>query len=216
MGEWMGLHFFRVGILLFALSLAAGCAGGILVPLTTPTPDAPAPTLPAKASGNTLPKALKDVTETQVFHFRVDPAQTTVEYAVQEVLLNNQQVTCGRTNAVEGEFQLYMQNGRAFIALSNLQVDLRTLTSDRYGARPGDSQSMVGIEQIPESNLCRQRRGRITARRGAGTTVHVSGERGHDHSQYYTSGYVSSDGDGTRRHDYRRRYSCRSDEGFWF
>ena len=130
MGEWMGLHFFRVGILLFALSLAAGCAGGILVPLTTPTPDAPAPTLPAKASGNTLPKALKDVTETQVFHFRVDPAQTTVEYAVQEVLLNNQQITCGRTNAVEGEFQLYMQNGRAFIALSNLQVDLRTLTSD--------------------------------------------------------------------------------------
>jgi polyisoprenoid-binding protein YceI len=70
------------------------------------------------------------VTATQVYRFRVDPGQTGVEYAVREVLLGNDQVTRGRTNAVEGEFHLYMQNGKVFVALSNLQVDLRTLTSD--------------------------------------------------------------------------------------
>lgn len=129
-----------VGIIVLVLG-AAACAGQPLIqPLAQPTaPSTPATPIPATpipptlfpvASGRALPQALKDVTDTQVFRFRVDPAQTTVEYAVQEVLLGNNQTTRGRTNAVEGDFDLYMQNGKAFIALSNLQVDLRTLSTD--------------------------------------------------------------------------------------
>lgn len=124
--------FLILGILATVLG-ATACAGQLAQqplsqPIIAPTP-APVTPIPL-ASGKMLPHALKDVTETQVFHFRVDPAQTTVEYAVQEVLLGNNQTTIGRTNAVEGDFQLYMQNGKAFIALSNLQVDLTTLTTD--------------------------------------------------------------------------------------
>lgn len=121
-----------VGIILLVLG-AVACGGQpLLVPLPPPTAQS-SPTLAASIpvpSGKMLPLALKDVTDTQVFRFRVDPAQTTVEYAVQEVLLGNNRTTVGRTNAVEGDFDLYMQNGKAFVALSNLQVDLRTLTTD--------------------------------------------------------------------------------------
>lgn len=101
------------------------------VPITPAPPAPPPPPTPtASAISNPLPHALKDISETRVYRFQVDPKQTTVEYAVHEVLLGNSQITRGRTNAVEGEFQLYMQKGQVFIALSNLQVDLRTLTSD--------------------------------------------------------------------------------------
>lgn len=113
-----------LGIALLGLGVA-GCAGEqpLIQPLPPPTQVAPAPVTP-------LPRTLKDVNGTQVYKFRVNPAQTTVEYAVHEVLLGNNQVTRGKTNAVEGEFQLYMQNGKVFITLSNLQVDLRTLKTD--------------------------------------------------------------------------------------
>lgn len=115
-----------VGILVFGL-FSSACSGQAPPPTPPPTQAA----IPNTNSlANALPQALKEVQETRVYRFRVDPAQTTVEYAVQEVLLGNNQITRGRTNTVEGEFQLYMQNGRAFLALSSLQVDLRTLTTD--------------------------------------------------------------------------------------
>lgn len=123
-----------VGIIVLVLG-AVGCAAQfagqpLIQPLPPPTvQSSPAASIPVP-SDKMLPLALKDVTDTQVFRFRVDPSQTTVEYAVQEVLLGNNQTTVGRTNAVEGDFDLYMQNGKAFVALSNLQVDLRTLTTD--------------------------------------------------------------------------------------
>lgn len=109
--------------------LVVACANASTGTTFQPAPTVPiaTPTVPLTKA---LPQALEDVTETEVFLFRVDPTQTSVEYAVQEVLLNRDQVTRGRTSEVEGEFRLYMQNGKAFIALSNLQVDLRTLASD--------------------------------------------------------------------------------------
>lgn len=122
----MDRRLFRglIGIFMLGLGLA-GCASSapIIVALPTAVPV-------INTSVNPLPHTLADVKETQVYRFRVDPARTTVEYAVREVLLGNDQITRGKTNAVEGEFQIYMQNGRVSIALSNLQVDLRTLSTD--------------------------------------------------------------------------------------
>jgi polyisoprenoid-binding protein YceI len=120
--------FALLGIVLLVTVLGA-CAAD--TPTSAPSPTAPPATLvPPAALAHPLPRTLKDVTATQVYRFRVDPTQTTVEYAVREVLLGTDQITRGRTNNAEGEFQLYMQNGKVYVALSNLQVDLRTLTTD--------------------------------------------------------------------------------------
>lgn len=114
----IGIGFLMFGVL--------GCAA------TMPPTSAPLPTSTSDSAAvsNPLPHALKDVGDTRIYRFQVDPKQTTVEYAVHELLLGNNQLTRGRTNAVDGEFRLYMQKGQVFVALSNLQVDLRTLTSD--------------------------------------------------------------------------------------
>lgn len=118
---------------IFLVGVAVAVALGLAACSTTPTPTVPPPTtapVPQAAAANPLPYSLKDIKQTQIYRFRVDPAQTTAEYAVREVLLGNDQITRGKTSAVDGEFQLYMQNGKVYIALSNLQVDLSTLTSD--------------------------------------------------------------------------------------
>ncbi len=111
--------------IVYVLGILPACAAQP-APTATPPPTSPV----ANGIKNPLPNSLREITSTRVYRFRVDPAQTTVEYAVSEVLLGNNQITRGRTNAVEGEFQLYMQNGQVFVALSNFQVDLRTLTTD--------------------------------------------------------------------------------------
>ncbi len=95
----------------------------------------PAPAqAPAKAQSSTntslLPQSLKDVPAGSVYTFQVDPAQTTVGYAVNEVLFGNKQITRGQTSAVDGQFQLGVQDGKPYISMSKLQVDLRTLKSD--------------------------------------------------------------------------------------
>lgn len=77
-----------------------------------------------------LPQTLADVQEGQVYTFNVDPSQTTVEYAVDEVLFGNTQVTRGSTSDVAGEFTLEVKDGKPVVSLSELQVDLRTLASD--------------------------------------------------------------------------------------
>jgi polyisoprenoid-binding protein YceI len=113
--------------LLIGLTSFAACANQAVF-VTLPPPTAAPVTRPPV--NNPLPLSLDDINETQVYRFRVDPAQTNVEYAVQELLRGDSVNTRGRTNAVEGEFQLYMDKGQVYIALSNLQVDLRTLSTD--------------------------------------------------------------------------------------
>lgn len=128
MGDYMP---WRNSIVVLGIALLV-LGVGACVPVPTPSPT-PTPTPPSEIPAvqvTPLPHALKDVTATQVYKFRVNPAQTTVEYAVHEVLLGNNQITRGKTNVVEGEFQLYMQNGKVYVTLSNLEVDLRTLKTD--------------------------------------------------------------------------------------
>ncbi len=138
--------FFGIVMLLFGIVGCAESAPPPTVALVTPTAGTS-----TGAISSPLPKSLRDVEQTEVFRFRVDPAQTTVEYAVHEVLLGNDQITRGRTNAVEGEFQLYMQNGKVYIALSNLQVDLRTLTSDNAVRDAAIRKNWLESEKYPKA-----------------------------------------------------------------
>ncbi|MBI4672157.1 MAG: hypothetical protein HY741_10885 [Chloroflexi bacterium] len=68
--------------------------------------DAPAATSApaANADSGGLPPNVA-AGEGRVYTFQVLPEQTTVEYAVNEILFNNQQTTRGKTNAVQGEFK---------------------------------------------------------------------------------------------------------------
>ncbi len=101
------------------------------VPTATPASlVAQAPIGQTAANAGGLPQSLKDVASGVVYTFQVDPTQTTVAYAVDEVLLGNKQVTRGTTNTVDGQFQLGLKDGKPYIVMSKLQVDLRTLTSD--------------------------------------------------------------------------------------
>jgi polyisoprenoid-binding protein YceI len=78
----------------------------------------------------TLPQSLADVKEGDTFTFRVDPAQTSVEYAVDEVLFGNKQITRGSTKDVQGEFTLTVKDGTPIFSMSNLTVNLQSLASD--------------------------------------------------------------------------------------
>ncbi len=82
------------------------------------------------ASASALPQSLKDAAPGTVYTFQVDPSQTTVGYAVNEVLFGNKQITRGQTSTVDGQFQLGAKDGQPYISMSKLQVDLRTLKSD--------------------------------------------------------------------------------------
>lgn len=79
---------------------------------------------------NTLPQSLADVPNGATFTFRVDPSQTTVEYAVDEILFGNQQITRGATNDVAGEFTLTVKDGQPQFSMSRLTVNLQSLKSD--------------------------------------------------------------------------------------
>lgn len=79
---------------------------------------------------SSLPQSLADVPEGVEYTFRVDPSQTTVEYAVDEVLFGNSVITKGSTSDVDGEFTLTVQDGKPIFSLSNLTVNLQSLASD--------------------------------------------------------------------------------------
>ena len=102
-------------------------------PTQAPAPPTNAPAQPTNApasnENSSLPKTLADG-EGKAYAFQVVPAETTVEYAVDELLFGKQQITRGKTNAVEGDFKLGFQNGKPVLEMSKLRVDLRTLTSD--------------------------------------------------------------------------------------
>jgi len=87
-------------------------------------------TVPAATAGNTTARTLKDVDPSKVYTFQIVPEQTQASYAVHEVLLGQSRTTVGTTNSVQGQFQLGVKDGKPYIALSQLRVDLRTLTSD--------------------------------------------------------------------------------------
>lgn len=147
----MNLPSWKIFLVVTLLALAA-CSNA-------PTPTVPPPTGPSptqapvsqNAAGNPLPQSLKDIKETQVYRFRVDPARTTAEYAVRELLLGNDQITRGKTNAVDGEFQLYMQNGKVYIALSNLQVDISTLSTDNPVRDEAIRKTWLESEKYPKA-----------------------------------------------------------------
>ncbi len=154
----MSHHLFRTTIL-FAVVALFVVACGATPPAAVNAPVAPQATAPAQApaagpttaqlpaiapaatsptqaptqnsaSASVLPQSLKEAAPVTVYTFQVDPAQTTVGYAVNEVLFGNKQITRGQTSTVDGQFQLGVKDGQPYISMSKLQVDLRTLKSD--------------------------------------------------------------------------------------
>jgi polyisoprenoid-binding protein YceI len=130
----------RLGLLLSALAIfAAACAStptsaptqAELATLAPPQPTtAPAPTdAPASEPGSGMPATLADA-EGKTYAFQVVPAETTVEYAVNEILFGNPQITRGKTSTVEGDFKLGFKDGKPVVDVNKLRVDLRTLKSD--------------------------------------------------------------------------------------
>lgn len=81
-------------------------------------------------STSSLPESLADVPNGAEYTFRVDPSQTSVEYAVDEVLFGNSQITRGSTSDVDGEFTLTVKDGVPTFTLSKLTVNLQSLASD--------------------------------------------------------------------------------------
>jgi polyisoprenoid-binding protein YceI len=97
---------------------------------TTPPTAVPEPTTaPQSSNDGGLPETVA-AGEGNIYSFQVVPDETTAEYAVDEVLFGNKQITRGRTNAVEGDFKLGVKDGKPFFDFSQLRVDLRTLKSD--------------------------------------------------------------------------------------
>jgi polyisoprenoid-binding protein YceI len=84
-----------------------------------------APALPASA---TLPGP-DTAPATGIFHFVIDPAQSSVKYVVKETLRGLETTTVGQTSTISGEIYL-TRAGLATDRPSKFQVDLRTLRSD--------------------------------------------------------------------------------------
>jgi polyisoprenoid-binding protein YceI len=143
-------RFIRYGLLLTALlffavacsSTQATAPAATGAPVLTSAPATTAPTTapaaqsvtaaasPTSAPGSTAARTLNDVDSSKVYTFQIVPDQTQASYSVQEVLLGQSLTTTGTTNTVQGQFQLGVKDGKPYIELSQLRVDLRTLTSD--------------------------------------------------------------------------------------
>jgi polyisoprenoid-binding protein YceI len=112
-----------------ASTAAAPAAVATAVPVATA---APAPTVvPASAAATAPAQDTAAQQSGSVRTFTIVPAQTEASYAVQEQFLNrdlpNQAI--GKTNAVTGAFQ-FTTDGTPTGQVTNITVDLRTLTSD--------------------------------------------------------------------------------------
>ncbi|MEO7911349.1 MAG: YceI family protein, partial [Roseiflexaceae bacterium] len=92
-----------------------------------PTAAAGAPTAAAADAPTTAPSGATGSART----FTIVPEQTEASYEVQEKFLNRDlpNMALGKTNAVTGELQLSL-DGKPSGKVTNITVDLRTLTSD--------------------------------------------------------------------------------------
>jgi polyisoprenoid-binding protein YceI len=95
------------------------------------TEPAPAVTEEAASPATTEPEAAEASASLRAF--QIMPEQSEATYQVQEEFFNrpvNIVNPIGRTNAIEGEFQLTISGSQVQLADNQFKVDLRTLTSD--------------------------------------------------------------------------------------
>jgi polyisoprenoid-binding protein YceI len=106
---------------------AAAMGEATAAPTTAVTAAPDAPTAPAAASAAPAANSAGDLRT-----FTIGPEQTEASYEVQEQFLNRDlpNKAIGRTNAVEGTFQ-FNAAGQPTGQVTEIKVDLRTLTSDR-------------------------------------------------------------------------------------
>jgi polyisoprenoid-binding protein YceI len=123
-------------VTLFTLVLLTLNACASAAPTTAPASPA---TVPAARSGPTV--AISPSSSTSpidpkangvAYTFQVVPAESQVEYAVQELFFGRptSQTTIGSTKTVEGQFTAEMLGGKLILQSNQFKVDLRTLQSD--------------------------------------------------------------------------------------
>lgn len=103
------------------------------VPVVTAEPTAAAEVAPQETTGaaTTEPEAAEPASSLRTF--RLVPEQSEASYQVSEEFFNRPVGlvnAIGRTNAIEGEFQLNINGNQVQLADNQFGVDLRTLTSD--------------------------------------------------------------------------------------
>jgi polyisoprenoid-binding protein YceI len=93
----------------------------------TVAPAAAEPTTEATAEATVAPVAATTGSRT----FVIDPAQSSAQYAVEEIFFSDNRLftAVGVTNAVEGEFEV-TTDGKPSGKVTRMRVDLRTLKSD--------------------------------------------------------------------------------------
>lgn len=102
-------------------------------PVVTAEPTAPAEVATQETTGaaTTEPGAAEPTTSLRTF--RIVPEQSEASYQVSEEFFNRPVGlvnTIGRTNAIEGEFQLNINGNQVQLTDNQFSVDLRTLASD--------------------------------------------------------------------------------------
>jgi polyisoprenoid-binding protein YceI len=123
------------------LLTACGAAAPAAEPTVAPTMAAAVePTVPTAAEEPTVaatvvptaePASTLAVGATGTRTFVIDPAQSSAQYAVEEIFFSDNRLftAVGVTNAVEGEFEV-TANGKPSGKVTRMRVDLRTLKSD--------------------------------------------------------------------------------------
>ncbi|MFM7678846.1 MAG: YceI family protein [Roseiflexaceae bacterium] len=122
---------------LVVLLTACGATAPAAEPTVAPTmavvaeptmaPAAAEPTTDAAAEATVAPVAATTGNRT----FVIDPAQSSAQYAVEEIFFSDNRLftAVGVTNAVEGEFEV-TADGKPSGKVTRMRVDLRTLKSD--------------------------------------------------------------------------------------
>ncbi len=96
-------------------------------PTVAPAAEEPA----AEATAEPTAEAASEPAATGARTFVIDPAQSSAQYAVEEIFFSDNRLftAVGVTNAVEGEFEV-TTDGKPSGKVTRMRVDLRTLKSD--------------------------------------------------------------------------------------
>jgi polyisoprenoid-binding protein YceI len=123
-------------LVLLTLNACASAPPSPVAPTTAPVAPATvlaapgAPTVTTSPSSSTSP--IDPKANGVAYTFQVVPAESQVEYAVQELFFGRPtaQTTIGSTKTVEGQFTAEMRAGKLILQANQFEVDLRTLQSD--------------------------------------------------------------------------------------
>jgi polyisoprenoid-binding protein YceI len=124
--RWLAIY---LSVILLAALLAACGGAEPAAPQATIVAEAPTDTPAQEAAA----ESVEGEAEESVRSFQIVPEQSEASYAVEEEFFGRAVpfvTTVGSTNAIEGEFQIAIDDNQIRLVDNQFNVDLRTLTSD--------------------------------------------------------------------------------------